>query len=318
MSLPTRHTSSPSVTSSGMARQLLPGHAMLQILSASLSPLPTSLRCLTDPILVSIDIGLSYHKCPEGYLDSIGISTLDTRSLFVLRTGEDRSSDAISRRLVRLRPARSSDTKFFFGIPEFMTAEKAKEVLLHTFSQIDEKTSRLRNVLLVGHDIGNDLEYLHDKLDFDLTTITSITAFIDTQRIAREVFNFPKKNLSLHQTLLSLGLTARQLHNSGNDAFYTMQALLRMFSGYQEKRLGEAGNGLDENGEVEVRREEVGSELSWEERIDLLRCVTHTHRRWRGITREARAQRASRVEVPDLLEGSPEDGCMGMIFEGGC
>ena len=77
----------------------------------------------------------------------------------------------------------------------------------------------------------------------------------------------------------------------------------------------EAGNTFDEDGEVEVMREEVGSELLWEERIDQLRRVTHSHRRWRGITRKARAQRASRVEVPDLLEGSPEDGCMGSIFD---
>ena len=199
-----------------------------------------------------------------------------------------------------------------------MTAEKAKEVLLHTFSQIDEKRSRLRNVLLVGHDVGKDLEYLRDKLDFDLTTIPSITAFIDTQRIAREVFHFPKKNLSLHRMLLSLGLPARQLHNSGNDAFYTMQALLLLFCGYQEKRLMEAANRFNEDGEVEMTREEVGSQLLWEERIDILRWVTHSHRRRWGIMRQARAQRASRVEVPNLLEGSPEDGCMETIFDGGC
>ena len=76
-----------------------------------------------------------------------------------------------------------------------MTAEKAKEILLHIFSQIDEKTRRLRNVFLVCHDVDKDIDYLCDKLDFDLTAIPSITAFIDTQLIAREVFHFPKKKL---------------------------------------------------------------------------------------------------------------------------
>ena len=142
-----------------------------------------------------------------------------------------------------------------------MTAEKAKEVLPQIFFQLDKRTSRLRNIFLVGHDVGKDLEYLCDKLDCDLTTIPSITAIIDTQRIAREVFKFPKKYLSLHQVLLSLGLPARQLHDSGNDAFYTMQALLVMFSGYQEKRLIEAANRFDEDGKVEVMQEEISSEL---------------------------------------------------------
>ncbi len=105
-----------------------------------------------------------------------------------------------------------------------------------------------RNVLLLGHDIISDLEYmkiLGSKIfssargtypapamelatgnDPDSAkTLASIVEALDTALLYRELKNEPQ-NRGLGSILEDLDLPSYGLHNAGNDARYTMEALL--------------------------------------------------------------------------------------------
>lgn len=76
-----------------------------------------------------------------------------------------------------------------------------------------------RQVVLVGHDIDNDLRAL-DSLQFDYSGFR----ILDTVRISREVF--PRSSLTLSRLLLKLECPHSRLHCAGNDANFTPRALI--------------------------------------------------------------------------------------------
>ena len=81
-----------------------------------------------------------------------------------------------------------------------------------------------RNIILVGHDIKSDIEYLRD-VGYDVSNLSNLLEAIDTADIYR-AFKQEQNPRNLGQVLLELGLTGWNLHNAGNDAAYTLQALL--------------------------------------------------------------------------------------------
>ena len=80
---------------------------------------------------------------------------------------------------------------------------------------------RTRKNVLVGHDFRHDLNVLQ-VLKFDLNT--SISGILDTQKIAAEMI--PGVPLRLYNILEELRSPFRNLHNAGNDAYFTLQALV--------------------------------------------------------------------------------------------
>lgn len=201
---------------------------MLQMLKSSLNPDQTiTPRCLKDPVLVSIDVGLG----PKGCLETIGIACLDSRCLTELPT-----DDSITTRLLLIRrsslPSNQRTRQYLFGTPEPSPPEAAREILQTTFRQVDQEHGGLRNVFLVGQNFNSDIIYLEDTIGFNVVSIPSIIAIIDTQQLARRVFNFRHKCISLQLLLSTLVIKARQLHNSGNDAVYTLKALIHLFCSY--------------------------------------------------------------------------------------
>ena len=145
-------------------------------------------RCLRDPILLSIDVGVG----PSGHLETIGIATLDTRFI-----ADSPTPDTVKPRLLLTRrrtlPLNSRTRQYLFGKPEYSPPAAAREVLRGLTQQLDEGHGGLRNVLLVGHHIDNDIRYLKEALEFDILSAPSIVAVIDTQQVARRVFSFPHK-----------------------------------------------------------------------------------------------------------------------------
>lgn len=81
-----------------------------------------------------------------------------------------------------------------------------------------------RNVVLVAHGLSNDDEYL-TTLGFNLKQASNLTRHVDTQRIAG---GSKKKSIGLRRLLDKLGVQHQGLHNGGNDAAYTLQALIVM------------------------------------------------------------------------------------------
>ena len=81
-----------------------------------------------------------------------------------------------------------------------------------------------RPLVLVGHDIENDLRCL-SKVDFDPNTFPPVVAVFDTQKIAYGLYG---RTFRLSSLCWHLDIKAKRFHISGNDAAYTMLALLRL------------------------------------------------------------------------------------------
>lgn len=78
------------------------------------------------------------------------------------------------------------------------------------------------NVVLVGHALKNDIAYL-SLLGIDPLDMPNVVMRIDTQSIAA---TSKKQRPSLRNLLSALELPAEHFHNAGNDAYYTLRALL--------------------------------------------------------------------------------------------
>lgn len=81
-----------------------------------------------------------------------------------------------------------------------------------------------RNVVLVGHEVKSDIEYLR-AIGYDVTNLSNLLEAVDTIDLYKAMKHAPNTP-SLGTILLELELTGWHLHNAGNDAGYTMEALI--------------------------------------------------------------------------------------------
>jgi DNA polymerase III alpha subunit (gram-positive type) len=93
-------------------------------------------------------------------------------------------------------------------------------------------TTFYRLVVLIGHDLENDLRCLR-KIDFDPTTVGPVIAVLDTQRIAHALCS--KVFFWLSSLCWYLDIRVSRFHISGNDAAYTLLALLRMATEFSHR-----------------------------------------------------------------------------------
>lgn len=113
---------------------------------------------------------------------------------------------------------------FCFGKSKTMPTDKVLQWLRHQISQ--------PGTAIVGHNLASDLKFLrearvhggHKGLD---KVLSSVAGSYDTQHIFQQVvmFDSPSK---LGFILEYYGVRHDYLHNAGNDAYYTMVALLKM------------------------------------------------------------------------------------------
>ena len=98
-----------------------------------------------------------------------------------------------------------------------------KQLLTHHLQPFTE-IQQTRNIVLVGHDIKSDIAYLR-TVGYDVTNLPNLLEAIDTIDLFKAM-KFVQNAPSLGTVLLELGLTGWHLHNAGNDAGYTMEALV--------------------------------------------------------------------------------------------
>lgn len=77
-----------------------------------------------------------------------------------------------------------------------------------------------RNVVLVGHGLKNEVGYLKN-LHFDLMNAPNVVAIVDTSSIGPG-----KGQLGLKKLCEAVGMEPQSLHNAGNDAAYTLRAMI--------------------------------------------------------------------------------------------
>ncbi|GAB7355855.1 hypothetical protein MBLNU459_g6515t2 [Dothideomycetes sp. NU459] len=221
-------------------------------LARSTSPMPRNYNVMSpspfpfdgDVIFIAVDIE-SYER-NHNIITEIGIATLDTRDL------DGKPSGVVGKdwhRYIRARHFRIKDylhlvnvdfvkgcpENFEFGESEIVAYTDSQKAVADCFKEPFSKPVHVdvsrtygfeqkRNIIFLGHDTMQDVNYLR-KLGYDPTNLPNLAEFLDTkamyQSYSREV-----NPRSLGHILYELDLEGWSLHNAGNDAVYTVQAML--------------------------------------------------------------------------------------------
>ncbi|MCJ1464932.1 hypothetical protein MMC07_003547 [Pseudocyphellaria aurata] len=102
-------------------------------------------------------------------------------------------------------------------------ASHSNGALLSDLKNEDDTASK-RNIILVGHDIKADIDYLRG-IGYDVSGAPGLLEAIDTADIFRAL-KHEHQPRNLGNILVDLGLVGWNLHNAGNDAAYTLQAVI--------------------------------------------------------------------------------------------
>lgn len=81
-----------------------------------------------------------------------------------------------------------------------------------------------RNIVIVGHDVKQDIAYF-TELGLDLRFLGGLAEPVDTQDI-HQAWRGSTNGRSLGAVLNDLDIAHKHLHNAGNDAHYTLCAML--------------------------------------------------------------------------------------------
>lgn len=90
-------------------------------------------------------------------------------------------------------------------------------------------------------------------MGFDITQIASVVAFVDMQEVAQDLFwkKNRSKNKSLKDMCTFIGFQRLKLHNSGNEAAYTLVVLLSLASKIlQNETHGNEAHGNEAHGNL--------------------------------------------------------------------
>ncbi|PWW73556.1 hypothetical protein C7212DRAFT_332041 [Tuber magnatum] len=207
------------------------------------------------PVFVSIDVEAFEHN--HNIITEVGISILDTvglppprgnpadretvlrviRDNFGLASAPPRRSDAIID-LITSHHFRVSEHRnmrngqfvtdaadlFMFGDSEFVSLGQLPERIAECFRYYGNKGEK-RRIVLVGHDVKTDVDFLM-AVGYDVSNIADLEV-IDTTCMWKAVMG-DHQSKGLGPMLYDLGVDFRHLHNAGNDATYTLQALVKM------------------------------------------------------------------------------------------
>lgn len=244
--------------------------------------------CESDVIIISIDVE-SYEKA-HGIITEVGVSTLDTQDLQGTAPGKAGEN---WQQFVRGRHFRVSENKtyvnkqyvkgcpdnFRFGESEFVALKDMPSALTKCFHEPFSKPTdtlnspdatfeapqQRRNIILLGHDIDQDIQYCH-KLGFSVLSRGNLLGTLDTKSMY-QAYTRDASPRSLGGIMADFDFAAWHLHNAGNDAVYTIWALLatcvqdRVERGTEEaRRKGEERAKVKLEAALEATRERVRDE----------------------------------------------------------
>ncbi|KAL8796896.1 MAG: hypothetical protein Q9195_000979 [Heterodermia aff. obscurata] len=231
-------------------------------------PVPYSL----DKNVVFVCVDVEAWEKDQSIVTEIGVSTLDTNDLTKLPPGEGGKNwmTAIRPRHFRITEHRTFINQEFiagcadrfekdFGTSSFISIKEAPQVIAscfrepfsasyrmksntvpgtsdslnHALNQEDPHTKR--NIVLVGHDIRSDINYMR-QIGYDVSNLSNLLEAIDTADMFKAL-KHEQQSRSLGAVLLELEMVGWNLHNAGNDAAYTLQAMIGVaFAGRQDKQ----------------------------------------------------------------------------------
>ncbi|KAL8995335.1 MAG: hypothetical protein Q9169_004910 [Polycauliona sp. 2 TL-2023] len=204
--------------------------------------------------VVFICVDVEAYEKDNRPITEIGISTLDTNDLVGLSPG-DNGKDWMKK--IRSRHFRIKETAHLhnseyvagcadrfepeFGVSEWISFKEAPQVIASCFrppysrpaehvngdvSTILTKGTNVpkRQLILVGHDIKMDIDYLR-KLGYDVSNLSNLIEALDTSDLYR-AWKHQQNPTKLGTILMDMEMIGWNLHNAGNDAAYTLQALI--------------------------------------------------------------------------------------------
>lgn len=205
-----------------------------------------------DQSVVFVCVDVESFERAHHRITEVGIATLDTKELAHVAPGTDGDN---WRRSIRARHFRIKENahlvnsafvqgcpdRFYFGKSTFVPLAEASTHVAACFSppfgahqsngvdnvldlvrglDLEEK----RNIVFLGHDTLGDVRYLQN-LGFDPLKMDNLLEAQDTAVMYR-VWRRELNGTSLGRILNDFDIAGHGLHNAGNDAAYTMQAML--------------------------------------------------------------------------------------------
>lgn len=196
-----------------------------------------------DPVFMAIDY--EWRENNNSRATEIGISIIDTRELKFVATSSDVERKALLQELIgrirskhyrtreslhwRNRYCPGNPEGFVFGESKIINERFAAEIVnrviqdpssinkAHIFSQSIEDTNR--NIIWVGHGFQNDLKLAKSTG----VKVSRCVGLVNTQNLPHLAAN---RTPRLAHLIEAEGLDTEHLHNAGNDAAYTLRAML--------------------------------------------------------------------------------------------
>ncbi|KAF6820453.1 qde-2-interacting protein [Colletotrichum sojae] len=191
-----------------------------------------------NPVFMCIDIEVAEEH--HGTILEVGISTLDTNDIVGVPPGDIgrnwfnkiKSRHLITRDFKHMRNKkfiRGCPELFDFGESEYPKKSELREQVLSAFKDfsvagIPEGEDHSRNIVLVGHDLDSDLGYLA-SMDVHPWSLNGMFRCLDTKDM-HQAWREGEQGRALHYVLGDLDIPNKNLHNAGNDAAYTLRAML--------------------------------------------------------------------------------------------
>lgn len=183
-----------------------------------------SQRLANSATLISID--LEAWEFNQRIITEIGFSMLDTAEIVGVPASlwKDRIHSYHFRikenaHRVNKRHVDGCPDKFNFGASLTLSLREAVSELFLVFRPSPDTHVK---PVLVGHNINSDIKYL-EQIGFDVRPLVSDC--IDTENLSRSAERNPNSR-GLSKLLQQFGIEATNLHNAGNDARYTLEALI--------------------------------------------------------------------------------------------
>ncbi|OTB17871.1 hypothetical protein K445DRAFT_374228 [Daldinia sp. EC12] len=180
-----------------------------------------------------IAVDVEAWELSQNVITEVGLAVLDTRDTASVIAGEDgcgwfpliKSYHFIieeHKYMVNRRHIRGIPHLFNFGNSEFVSLYEINRVIGKIIG--DTESHDQRPVVVVGHGVHDDIAYLK-KVGYNIRKVPQFTHEIDTMLMFQylEDSNTGRK---LSVICERLGLSYRNLHNAGNDATYTLQAMI--------------------------------------------------------------------------------------------
>ncbi|KAI0202224.1 hypothetical protein F4808DRAFT_83584 [Astrocystis sublimbata] len=182
---------------------------------------------------VCVDIE-AYEKDTR-LVTEVGLAVLDTKHATDICPGEGGENwfpliQAHHLRIIERRHLMNSEfvkgcpEAFNFGESQMVCKKDISKVVGELISAAENKDQR--QVVLVGHDLKQDLKYLL-SIGYNPWCVPQIVDEVDTMSMYQRIEQSPNGR-GLAKVCADLGFSGRNYHNGGNDAVYTLRAMISM------------------------------------------------------------------------------------------